>query len=92
MELIRRVPEGAHAGQKDLIRLSEHIRLPGNNGLCANGGEGAFERKQVSHAVVHDGDHPRTPLVEGISSAQAGSMATALRKLRAKDLKQPSMM
>ena len=91
-QLVGGVPEGSDAGQEDLVGTAQHFGLAGDDGLRPDGGEGALEREEIAHAVVHNGDHPRTPLVEGSSSAQAGSMATALRRERAKDLKQPSMI
>ena len=83
------------------IRFSEYENLqavyrehdtPVPARLSPEHGKGAFEGKPIAHAIVDDCDHESTPFVEGISFANRGSMATAWRKLRATDLKVPSMM
>ena len=55
------VTERAHTWEDQFLRCPDHRRIAGNDRLSADGGEGALERKQVSHAVVNDGDHLTAP-------------------------------
>ena len=75
-----------------MTSLSSPSRVPGDRGLRADGGQGALQGEQVPHAVVDDGDHYSTPLVEGISWENRWSMADASARDRARDLNIPSMM
>ena len=91
-QLVRRVAEGAHAGQHQLVRLFQNSGVGAHLHLGPHTAQGGTEAEQVAHPVVNYADHHSTPFVDGISPANSGSMATAARRQRAAALKAPSMM
>ena len=71
-QLVRRVTEGTHAGENDVIRLVQHLLVPGDHRFRPDGGEGTFQGEQVAHPVVDDGDHfPASFSSKRISTARA---------------------
>ena len=91
-EFFRRVLESAYAGKQQPVCPADFLNVVCHNRFLSDCGKGRPQGKQIPHAVVDDCDHHRTPFVEGISSAQAGSIATAVRRLRATLLNAPSIM
>ena len=91
-KLFRGITKSTHTGQHQLIRLCKFFGITGHKCFHTNGFKGGLQRKQVSYPIVNDANHHRTPLVEGMASAAAASMATAAFKDRATDLKVPSTM
>ena len=60
-QLIRRITERAHAGQKDFVGGAEDCRVTGDGDICADGFQRTLEGKEVSHAVIYDGNHVTAP-------------------------------
>ena len=62
---------GAHPGQHQAARLGQHRRLVGQaDGLAwRHMSHGLGDGMQITHAIVHDGDH-NTPLVDGTPPPQ----------------------
>jgi uncharacterized protein YraI len=91
-QLFGSIAKRANAGENDLVCRTQHGRVGRDHGIRPHGKERGAQRKQVAYAVINDCDHQRAPFVEGISSANAGSIDTAWRRLLATDLKVPSMI
>ena len=91
-QLVRRIAESPHTGQHQPVCPGQLRRVAGDEGLRADGLKGGLQGKQVSHAVVDNPGHSRTPFVEGIASGADASSATAARSARATDLNAPSTM
>ena len=91
-QLVDGIPEGADARQNDTVRPANLLRIGRHACFQSKAQQRAAQGEEVSHPVIHDRDHPSTPLVLGTRSAFFSSMDTAVLSARAKALKQPSMM
>ena len=65
------IPKGAHARENHPISSPDPLRVPGDFRLLAQGAEAGGEGKEISHTIIHNGDHRwpphRVPLVLGMS-------------------------
>ena len=88
-----RLREGTHAGEDEPVGGASRLGVGGPRDLDADALERLLNRAQVAHPVVEDREpgHVSVPLVDG-TPLSPGSIATAWRSVRAKALKQASIM
>ena len=86
------VAQSAHPRKYYLIGFSQQGVVAGDDGVRTYFLKGAFQGKEISHPVIYDSYHQRTPFVEGIWPSRYGSIAAACLITRPKALKAPSMM
>src|SRR5204863_4872366 len=58
-------PERTDPRYDHRVRAPGHVRIRGDLAAAAHPDDGPGHRAEVPHAVVEDGDHARTPLVDG---------------------------
>ena len=56
-ELCRRVAERSHTRENESVGRSQFFGVVGNDGIIADSCKGAFEGKEISHAVINDRNH-----------------------------------
>src|SRR5687767_12418509 len=87
-ELARTIGQRALPRHDDSFGGQNRLRIGGDPHLGAGGDvlERLRHRAQVAHAVIHNGDLQRVPLVEGTMPAARGSGSAAMRSARANAL------
>ena len=56
-ELFCRVSKSADPGKNQFIRLLNHRRIAGENSFLSDISKGTFQGKDISHAVIYNGNH-----------------------------------
>ena len=87
-EVVHRKPGVAHAGQDNLVRPADGVRIGRHAVSRPQPVQGVLQRPEIAHVIVDDGDHS-IPLDEGRAPSNT-LRRTAWRRALAKALKTDS--
>ena len=56
-QFLRRIAKGTHTGKQNVVSISQNSRVGGDQNFCTDGSKRTFSGKQISNAIVNNGNH-----------------------------------